>query len=381
MPYTDNDDSSVDTPPPPPPSDGGSITDQEAAEEEEQRYQRQLQIFKGMSKFSTSNSRDEEDRPFDVDDSTVELPPPEKYEEMGMESKDHRPNRCYMVAVCFLVLIAVILGAGFGTGAFTNEKSSTEKGTETTTPPADDEPVETPPPDTREGRIYSHIAAVSLLGDNVMANPTSGEARAIQWLIDEDPLSLDPLDFSTHFRIEQRYALLTLWFSSAEPWSKVSNWLSEDECTWHGVTCGDLETETRKTRNLQGNTSSTVTAIEIEDNNIVGTIPQDLSVLVDLQRLNLRNNFVRGTLPSVLERLSQLNIMTLNGNALTGDLTGFNFASFPSLRILDLSSNDFSGPLPTSFYSLPALEILVLDDNTFSGGISTNIGSLQLLGK
>ena len=379
MPSSDYDDSSVDTPPPPPPSDGGSIPETDGIDKEEQRYQQQLKIFQGMAEFSAS--RDDDD--LRDDEGSVEIPPPENYEEMGAVSKDGSSNRCSMIATCLCVLLGIILGVGFGTGAFTNEKGSSDKGVVETLPPEVDESVDaiaTPAPDSREGRIFLHIAAMSQLGDDILSDPTSGEALALQWLIDEDPVDLDPLDFANHLRLEQRYALLTLWFNSPDPWFNVTNWLNDDECTWFGVTCGELTPEARKNRKLQED-ASVVTAIEIDSNNLFGTISQDLSILADLQILNLRDNFIGGPLPVALGNLSQLRTITLNDNELTGDLSGFNFSGLVAVKILDLSSNQFSGAIPTTMYSLPAIEILVLNENAFTGEISTSIGNLQTLRK
>jgi hypothetical protein len=124
-----------------------------------------------------------------------------------------------------------------------------------------------------------------------------------------------------------------------------------------------------------------VTKVEIEGNNLFGTVPPDLSLLVDLQILNLRGNFMEGSLPVVLGDLSQLTTFVINENTLTGDLTGFDFAKFPSLKILDLSSNGFTGPFPATVYSMPAIEVLVMDDNDFTGEISASIANLLTLGK
>jgi hypothetical protein len=286
--------------------------------------------------------------------------------------------------MCLLVLVVTILGVGFGTEGFSKEEGSADKGIadETLPPEVDvsDEGASTPAPDSREGRIYSHIASKSQYGEDILTDPATGEAQALQWLMDEDPVDLDPLDFEDQIRLDQRFALLTIWFSSTQAWFNETNWLNDDECTWLGVTCGEPTPETQRNRRLQNGTS-VVTKVEIEGNNLFGTVPPDLSLLVDLQILNLRGNFMEGSLPVVLGDLSQLTTFVINENTLTGDLTGFDFAKFPSLKILDLSSNGFTGPFPATVYSMPAIEVLVMDDNDFTGEISASIANLLTLGK
>lgn len=377
-----DEESSVETPPPPPPTDGNSTA---GADREEERYQEQLKVFQDMAEFSAG--QDGEDGM--NDDGSVEIPPPENYEEMGVVSKGPGSKRYCMIAVCLLALLAIVLGVGFGTGAFSGseeESSSAERGGIQTSAPAGgstDAPVQdlsTPAPDTRQGQIFSYITSISQAEEGVFTDPTAAEALALQWLMEEDPAGLNPEDPNDQLRLQQRYALLTLWFNSPADWFDETNWLNEDECTWVGVTCETPTPEARRARNLQEG-ASVVTAIELESNNLSGNIAQDLSLLVDLQVLNLARNSIGGSVPFAIESLSQLTILILNDNALTGQLTSLDLSKLLLLRILDVSSNDLNGPLPPTMYALPAIEILVMDDNNFTGEISENIGNLQTLRK
>lgn len=375
--YSEGEDSSVETPPPPPPTEGGEKEDRE-----EERYQEQLKIFQDMAEFSAAKKDEDED--MIEDDGSVEVPPPAHFEQMGSVSKGGDSKKYGMIAACLLVIIAIVLGVGFGTGAFTGGDESGSGSPPAESLPTDDtvdgEDVSTPVPDSRQGRMRAYISSKSPNGDTLFADPSSPEAQALLWMQDEDPLELDPLDFDNHVRIDQRYALTTLWFNSQNDWFEQTNWLNEDECTWLGVTCAEPDAATRRERNLQEGTS-VVTQLELEGNNIQGTIPADVSLLTDLQILNLASNVVNGPIPSSIAGLNKMTTMVLNGNSLSGDLSGIDFSKLTLLDILDVSSNELEGALPDSLTSLPSISILVMDNNNFSGGIPASISNLQSLGK
>ncbi len=376
---SEGEDSSVDTPPPPPLAEGEGMEDQE-----EERYQEKLKVFKEMAEFSVPNN---EETDFG-DDGSLEVSPPENYEKMGATTDKGGATRYGMIAVCLLVVLSVILGVGFGTGAFTGDEST--EGVDNAAlapvqnvPPEDTvngETVGTPDPESRESRMRSYIASKSPNDDSLFLDPTSPEAQALQWLQDEDTLELDPLDFENHWRIDQRYALLTLWFNSQSDWFDQTNWLSEDECTWLGVTCGDAVPATQGRRKLQEN-STLVTRLEIEGNNLQGRIPVDLSLLVDLKILNLASNAISGPIPPTIANLSKLTTLVLNDNTLTGALSGVDLSRLAALEILDVSGNNLVGPLPESIWTMPSINVLVMDDNAFSGELSTSVANLQSLRK
>lgn len=365
-------DSSVETPPPPPPSDVKEDKDEE-------RYEEQLKIFKDMAEFSAN--KNEGDDVID-DDGSVEVPPPANYEKMGVGKGDAGPKKYTLIAGCLLVIMAVVLGIGFGTGAFSGGDGGDAGGSTPAETPDDDfvngETVSTPSPDSRQGRIRSYLDEVAVHGGALFEDPTTPEAQALIWLQDEDPLQLDPVDPNNHVRLDQRYALLTLWFNSPNTWFNETNWLNDDECTWLGVTCDSANNSTR--RELQEGTP-VVTKLELEGNNIQGQIPVDISLLVDLEILNLGGNALQGSIPSSLTNLESVSTFILNDNSLTGTLDGVDFSQLALLEILDLANNELSGSLPDSLWTVPLIEILVMDGNGFSGSIPASIANLQNLGK
>ncbi|XVF78273.1 hypothetical protein PTKIN_Ptkin14bG0118400 [Pterospermum kingtungense] len=92
-------------------------------------------------------------------------------------------------------------------------------------------------------------------------------------------------------------------------------------------------------------------SLNINNNQLQGPIPQSLVNCKDLEALQLSNNKINDSFPSWLGDLKNLQILTLRSNRLYGHIPNPEAASsFPHLRIIDLSDNDFSGCLPTKFF-------------------------------
>jgi hypothetical protein len=55
------------------------------------------------------------------------------------------------------------------------------------------------------------------------------------------------------------------------------------------------------------------------------------------------------------------------------------FEPFQNLRFVDLSSSQFTGPIPSSLFDVPTLEILYLYENALTGSIPSNYGNASNL--
>ncbi|PWZ06885.1 Protein STRUBBELIG-RECEPTOR FAMILY 8 [Zea mays] len=137
-----------------------------------------------------------------------------------------------------------------------------------------------------------------------------------------------------------------------------------DPCgeSWQGVVCtgSSITGITMNAANLGGQLGSlgnftAITSLELNNNNIGGTIPEDLPVT--LQSLFLSANQLTGSIPSSLSKLENLTAMSVNGNHLNGDLPD-TFDSLNRLVNLDISSNNLSGVLPSSMKNLASLTSL-----------------------
>uniref|UniRef100_A0A804RKC2 non-specific serine/threonine protein kinase n=1 Tax=Zea mays TaxID=4577 RepID=A0A804RKC2_MAIZE len=116
-----------------------------------------------------------------------------------------------------------------------------------------------------------------------------------------------------------------------------------------------------KILNLRGNnfngtlpshisTRCTLQAIDLHGNKIEGQLPKELSNCFNLEILDIGSNRIVDTFPYWLRRLPNLSILLLRSNQLYGTIGDDNIVRdtksveeiFPSLQIIDLSSNNFS---------------------------------------
>jgi hypothetical protein len=214
--------------------------------------------------------------------------------------------------------------------------------------------------------------AIALELNSVSAQASSAQARAQAWITNKDKLSLCPSDK----KLRQRYCLALLYFStSGAGWSNCSassgagdcggeSFLSAaDECSWGGVTC---------------NSQGFVTTLHINENNLTGTLPNELSHLAYLEEIIMDTNKLSGTIPASLGALEHLQYLDLDENRLTGELP-MNLFNATKLRVLDLDTNLFVGSIPSAIAALSDLYFLQLDFNRMTGIIPTELGSLNKL--
>jgi hypothetical protein len=398
--YSDEDASSLDTPPPPPPSEihvtsprsGGKGRQESSEQTDDEKYYEQLNIFKGMFDFQRNpppiEEKDEENFTSDDDDEeSAEAPPPPKpiseSEGEPFWKRIKRPMLYGSVAVVLLLLIIVILTIGIATQSFQGggDSSAGSLGASSSGPSG---PSYTPEETERASRLREYLMSVGAEGTAIFNDPISAESQALAWMQYDDPVVLDPAEFDNHLRIDQRFALLTLWFQSDFEWFNQRNWLTEDECSWHGVQCILVTPGLRRNlkeldhplaRKLQDG-DKLVALLDLERNNLQGRIPPDLSLLRYLKTLNLSRNGLSGVLPTTLSSLQFLEEVYLDNNALTGELK-LDFSTLPELVVFDISNNSMEGSIPATMWSGSLQEIL-LDDNDFVGALPDNVANLDL---
>jgi len=92
----------------------------------------------------------------------------------------------------------------------------------------------------------------------------------------------------------------------------------------------------------------------------------DLSLLVNLEVVNLANSKLTGGVPGWFTSLSKLNDINLSFNQLEGSIPA-SLDNLTNLWHLNLEHNHFSGTLPAALANLGALRFAYLNDNAFSG--------------
>ena len=220
-------------------------------------------------------------------------------------------------------------------------------------------------------------------------------------------------------------------------WIKSDNWYSNEHiCNWYGVACDDAQSVVsivlgnnalegtvpatifslpnlvqlslfsnplltiqfdgiESASNLQvlqldstGLTSLTaigkarsLTELNVGNNNLVGTLPQELSRLVNLETLVLSNNQFTGPLPEWLAKMPALKSFSVDENQLSGKL--IDFGDFESIVFLNVSDNNFVGAIPPSFLSKAGRDDKIFVDvssNKLTGTLPYDLQRFNRLG-
>jgi hypothetical protein len=217
--------------------------------------------------------------------------------------------------------------------------------------------------------IHSKILEVGLTEKETLETPGTPQYHAVQWLANVDGAKLHPGDPN----LAQRYVLAVLFYSTAGTqehvspigsWNNQQSWMtSSGVCSWVGVEC-ELDP---KGPSFDGN--GLVTALNLTQNGLAGSLPSELQGLEGLLALDLSHNALVGTLPKSLGNLSKLLDLILRNNKLSGYLPPEYGVGFHSLRQLSLGENYLNGFVPKEIQHMTNLRALGLEGNEFEGHI------------
>lgn len=113
---------------------------------------------------------------------------------------------------------------------------------------------------------------------------------------------------------EERQALEALYKATdGDHWTHRVGWLGPrgTECSWHGVTCVPND-----------DSANSVVWLSLGENNLTGTIPNEIGRLRKVHSLDLSGNNLTGALPQTLEQLQALEWLELFGNHFSGMVPG-----------------------------------------------------------
>ncbi|MEP1095847.1 MAG: T9SS type A sorting domain-containing protein [Cyclobacteriaceae bacterium] len=167
----------------------------------------------------------------------------------------------------------------------------------------------------------------------------------------EDPqfLAIDPRVPHRGGVILKDYdALVTFYnLTGGASWTDNTDWLSgSDVDTWYGITRSD----------------NRVTEVNLETNNLIGTLPSELGDLNALLDLDLADNQLTGTITPQLGSLSNLTDLELSTNQLSGTVPK-ELEKLTLLTTLDLDHNQLTGAIPSELEALINLMYFEIDDN------------------
>ncbi|KAL5546873.1 hypothetical protein UlMin_006560 [Ulmus minor] len=96
---------------------------------------------------------------------------------------------------------------------------------------------------------------------------------------------------------------------------------------------------------------SKLRTLDLSHNNLQGNIPRSLVNCEGLQVLNLGYNQISDTFPFWLEYLQELQVLVLRSNKFSGPIwDAREHLGFEKLRIIDISFNNFEGTLPSEYF-------------------------------
>ena len=139
------------------------------------------------------------------------------------------------------------------------------------------------------------------------------------------------------------------------------NWADDTAMSdWDGVTMSD----------------GRVTAVNLKDQGLDGTIPAALGRLSALTSLNLRSNAdLSGEIPGALNYLTNLTVLNLHSNSHTGEIPDL---SGTALQGLYLSNNDLTGSVPAWLNMMSDITDLWLTGNNLAGAMPNLSGMTSL---
>lgn len=156
-------------------------------------------------------------------------------------------------------------------------------------------------------------------------------------------------------------ALVSLYnATNGAGWIRNDNWLTSTPLEqWYGITTN----------------GACVTEINLELNDLVGTIPSEIGDISRLINLRLNSNQIGGPIPNEIGQLTQLELLYLSSNQLSGSIPN-EVGQLSNLRFLHLSANSLTDTIPDEIGQLTNLELLLLYNNELSGPIPNELGNI-----
>lgn len=147
-----------------------------------------------------------------------------------------------------------------------------------------------------------------------------------------------------------------------DPNNITATWVGPNVCNYHGVYCAPPP---------DFSCDSVVAGIDLNSQNISGTLPDELGNLGYLSLFHINSNRFTGCLPSSLSSWTYLYELDVSNNMFEGGFPTF-VLSLPSLVYLDIRFNRFSGELPEGLFT-KALDAIFINNNNFSGEMPLNL--------
>ena len=329
----------------------------------------------------------------------------------------NRRFRLYTYMALFLIAVVVLLMVVYFTGLSKKDDVTNisiyfqDSPTIAPTPP--------PTTDREASGVIEQLEGGVLVRNETFKTMEKGDPRllALDWILHIDMMQL----VSDDINLYQRFALAvlaysmdsTVWYVCGNPGENYTEsectitfrdnstasfgtWLSSiSECDWYGVTCS---------------ADGVVRGVDLNNNDLIGTLPHEIYALAFLQLLHLPNNCIYGTIPPEIGLMRHLMSLELHGNGLSGEMPDsiYDLEKLQLLNLADqwgsprkctnsdgrtvninyrmggltlplLENAGLSGKLGPKIDVWRSMKGLYLNKNSFDGSISDAIGNLRYL--
>ena len=195
-------------------------------------------------------------------------------------------------------------------------------------------------------------------------------------------------DSVTDVPIIECQALVALYQSTnGAGWYRDTNWLITNNVgNWFGVSVENghvfgislVQNDLIGTIPAQLSYLSSLEGLYLFMNQLSGNIPTELGNLINLKGLYLHMNQLSGSIPIELGNLTKLQGLFLYTNQFSGNIPS-QLGNLINLTELNLGNNQLNGSIPRELGNLNSLEFLVLSNNRLNGGIPEELGNLHNL--
>lgn len=291
-------------------------------------------------------------------------------EEEQFEQKRRKKYLCYgaivlvIVAVSIVVPVVLLVGGGGKTVEVEAPPSIAPSGAPSSVPSS-------APTTDSFSALLEYLITLEVTQEGTFNDRSSPQYQAALWLADVDDREEDPA------KMLQRYAAVTFYYAtSGDNWKLCGKnspscgdtpWLTpDDECEWFSLSCED---------------DGLITQINFPatGNDLIGTMPAEMSLFTALKRFLAPENSLKGDLDVAFGKLSTLQTVAMPDNRLEGTIPTGILEKNPNIGFIDLGGNQFSGPLPSAIAGATKLSDLQLSSNLLTGTIPSEIGNLSLL--
>jgi len=181
--------------------------------------------------------------------------------------------------------------------------------------------------------------------------------------------------------------------ANGESWTNNDQWLSDDDgasttvCSWFGITCTDegFVNGIKLSDNNVGGPAlvselgllgPTLGNLQLDGNDITGSIPSEIGLLSSLERLYMHYGALTGTIPTEMGAMESLTHLIFDFNDLTGTIPS-EMGKLINLKRLDLAYNFLTSTIPTELGKLSNLTTVYCQNNMLTGVMPDEVCDLR----